>query len=278
MKKQNPVIQELINKTLSELAELEKPRSPKQSSRNWQDPEGYQRLGVWQNAALLRFLVRKFTGTLPTYQTIKGNSRVENKGNSRVYKGLNYSPDSPLNPTLNSPPNPTLNHPLTPTLKSEHRLAAQLDDAARSVKRNIEEGFKRPTTKEYLIFLGYSQASLEEVKGDIRDCLTDGYLLSRPLSTLKNTLGIDLRVFKGETKGVAKGEPTDPDHPYYQPLSTLNSLPLITLKQTLSYEIFMELVNKTDFLLRNLVVSLENKLRQEKKSYQIDQSRLWQKT
>ncbi len=164
------------------------------TSREWTDPEGYQNLAVWQNAALLRVLIRVWT---------KGLLR-ENKG--------------------------------------EFRLKAQLDDAARSVKRNIEEGFKRPTTKEYLDFLGFSQASLEEVKGDIRDAKTDGFLPSRPLTALKGTLGIDLRVFKGGASGV-KGEPTEPGHPYFKPLSTLNS-------SALNFEIFMELINKTDFLLR----------------------------
>ncbi len=170
---------------------------PLKSNREWTHPEGYKYLGVWQNAALLRVLVRKFT----------------------------------LNLTLNNP--------------FERRLKAQLDDAARSVKRNIEEGYKRPTTKEYLEFLGFSQASLEEVKGDIRDCLTDGFLKSVPGSSLLQ-IGIDLRV----NKGPVKGEPTDPSHPYSKPLTTLNV-------SSLTYEIFMELINKTDYLLRALVSSLQ---------------------
>ena len=138
--------------------------------------------------------------------------------------------------------------------RSEYRLKAQLDDAARSVKRNIEEGWKRPTTKEYLTFLGYSQASLEEVKGDIRDAKTDGFLPSRPLSTLKDTLDLDLRVTKGLE---IKGEPTDPSHPYYLPLTTLKS-------STLTSEVFMELINKTDWLLQKLVESLEFKQKSAK--------------
>lgn len=195
------ISQQLAEKTLRELEWAEKPQ---QETRVWTDPEGYQRLGAWQNAALLRVLIRVFTkGCLP---------------------------------------------------RSEYRLKAQLDDAARSVKRNIEEGWKRPTTKEYLTFLGYSQASLEEVKGDIRDAKTDGFLPSQPLSTLKDTLNIDLRVTKGTD---VKGEPTEPSHPYYEPLTTLKS-------STLTYEIFLELINKTDWLLRKLVESLETKLRVDK--------------
>lgn len=223
MTKQNDVVQKLIDKTYAELNQSQKPKA---RSRIWTDPKGYQYLGVWQNAALLRTLIRKFTLTLP------------------------------LKPTHKNPYQPF-----------EHRLKTQMDDAARSVKRNIEEGWKRSTTSEYLQFLSYSQGSLEELRGDIRDCKTDGFLKSNPSSTLKNTLHINLRVIKGLQKGKAKGEPTNPGHPYYQPLKTLKP-------NSLTYEIFMELTNKTDYLLRKLVESLEKKLDQDHKSYKIEQSRI----
>lgn len=200
------------------LWELSKPQKVKARSRVWEDPKGYQYLAVWQNAALLRVMVRVFTKGLP---------------------------------------------------KGEYRLKAQMDDEARSVKRNIEEGWKRPTTSEYLQFLGYSQASLEELRGDVRDCKTDGFLLSRPGSALQDK-GFNLRVVKGVGKGMVKGEPTEPGHPYYQPLKTLNP-------KTLTYEEFTELVNKTDWLLRKLVESLEKKLQQEHQHYQIEKARIREK-
>ncbi|HSA83268.1 MAG TPA: four helix bundle protein [Patescibacteria group bacterium] len=204
------LVQTLIDKTFQE---LNAPARPQQKSRIWQDPNGYQYLGVWQNAALLRVLVRKFTLTLPLW---------------------------------------------------EKRLKAQMDDCARSQKRNIEEGWKRPTTSEYLQFLGYSQASLEELKGDIRDAKTDGFLKSVKGSDLLR-VGIDIRVIKGPQS--TWGEPTEQTHPYYQPLNTLNP-------KTLTYEIFIELINKTDWLLRKLVESLENKLSNSQKDYQINQARI----
>jgi len=203
------------------LWELSRPEKIKARSRVWDDPKGYQYLAVWQNTALLRILIRKFTSTLP------------------------------LDRTLNKP--------------LEYRLKAQMDDAARSVKRNIEEGWKRPTTSEYLNFLGYSQGSLEELRGDVRDCKTDGFLNAISGSNLK-AKGFDLRVFKGP-RGRAKGEPTEPNHPYYQPLVTLNS-------DTLTYEIFMELVNKTDWLLRKLVESLEKKLDNDQQYWRVEQARV----
>lgn len=138
--------------------------------------------------------------------------------------------------------------------RNEYRLRAQLDDAARSVVANIEEGYKRPTTKEYLSFLGYSQASLEEVKGDIRRACQDGFLKSRTGSSLAG-IGIDLREIRGtlrDSKGILRGPPN----------ASYN--PLISLKASdLTLEVFMELINKTDYLLRQLVGSLEKKMNEE---------------
>lgn len=48
--------------------------------------------------------------------------------------------------------------------KSEYRKKAQLDDCARSVVRNIEEGWKRATTATYLDFIGYSKGLLRKSK------------------------------------------------------------------------------------------------------------------
>jgi len=195
--------------------ELSRPHKTIQRSRVWQDPKGYQYLALWQNAALLRLLVRKFTATLPA---------------------------------------------------AENRLKAQIDDAARSFKRNIEEGWKRPTTSEYLQFLGYSQASLEEINGDIRDSKSDGFIKSVKGSCLADK-GFDLRVFKGPVKGQFKGEPDEFGHPYCQPLKTLK-------ESELTYEMFLELINKSDWLLRQTVRSLERKLIGEKKFYELEQARI----
>lgn len=170
-------------------------------TRQWTHPEGYKFLAPWTNAALLRFLIRKFTGELP---------------------------------------------------RSEYRSKTQIDDAARSVVSNIEEGFKRPTTKEYLDFLGFSQGSLEEIKGLIRQLYQDGFLKSVPDSCLAK-LGINLEEVKGLLKD-SKGN--IPLKLLYHPLKSLKG-------SDLTLEIFMELINKTDWLLRRLVESLERKIAEE---------------
>lgn len=153
----------------------------------------------------------------------------------------------------------------------EFRLKTQLDDAARSTIANIEEGFKRPTTSEYLTFLGYSQASLEEVKGDTKRCQQDNLLPSIPKSSLAD-LGIDLKKWNLWCQ-----------NPLNSP--SLLSFPLAKNKggyrileeikgHDLTYEILLELLNKTDWALRRLVESLEHKLDSDQKHYQVEKIRL----
>lgn len=231
------VVDELVKKTFRELSESPKPQ---QHSRVWKSPNGYIFLVPWANASLLRTLVVRFTDSLP---------------------------------------------------KSNYRFKNQIDDAARSVVANIEEGFARPTTSEYLKFLGFSQASLTEVKGDIQRARQDGLVKSVPGSTLTG-LDIDLKDWHEKLKasviskkagvdGVKgiyrslkeiKGE-TDGKNPVksfkflYNPVDNLRA-------SDLTYEIFIELINKTDWHLRRLVESLEIKLGQDKKYYQIEQARI----
>ncbi len=223
--------------------------------RGWTDPEGYKYLVAWSNAVLLRFLIRLLTNELP---------------------------------------------------KAEYRRKSQADDAARSVVRNIEEGYKRSTTSEYLQFIGYSQGSLEEVKGDIRELTEDGFLRTIRGSSLAE-VGLDLGSFhralrgdKGKYRrlkdGRSEGGDSRGDSSSSRPL-TSSKVPLTSSKPTpkpwdyrpltvlypplaqvlagdLTYEIFLELINKTDWNLRKLVESLEKKLEGDQKYWQVEQARI----
>ncbi|TSC97417.1 MAG: Uncharacterized protein Greene101447_495 [Parcubacteria group bacterium Greene1014_47] len=213
------------------------------STRKWSHPEGYKYLAPWTNAVLLRFLMRKFTETLP---------------------------------------------------RAEFRMKTQVNDACRSVVANIEEGWKRPDRKAYLEYLGFSQGSLEEVKGDVRRLHQDGFLTSRLGSSLKD-IKVDLKELKGlleEDKGNTLLEILYPPLKIlYSPLSVFPSNPssnqplhsfkgllkddkgntsnsslnsssndssmAFFIKENLTFEMFLELINKTDWLLRGLVQSLE---------------------
>lgn len=168
--------------------------------------------------------------------------------------------------------------------KSKYRLKNQLDDAARSVVANIEEGFARPTTGEYLTFLGYSQASLVEVKGDVQRSRQDGILRSIPGSMLTD-LGIDLRLWHEALKKTVISKPAEQHKGVYGKLEEVRGRPGQGFKflyppvdnlqaRDLTYEIFIELINKTDWHLRKLVESLENKLDRDQKFYQVEKARV----
>ncbi|MCX6810116.1 MAG: four helix bundle protein [Candidatus Berkelbacteria bacterium] len=57
------------------------------------------------------------------------------------------------------------------TLPVKEPSRSHMDRSARSTVRNIEEGFRRTTTQEYVNFLGFSAGSNEELLNDFQHCL-----------------------------------------------------------------------------------------------------------
>ena len=53
------------------------------------------------------------------------------------------------------------------------RLISQMRDAARSAKQNIREGYRRGSLGVFINSIRISQGSLEELSGDMEDCLED---------------------------------------------------------------------------------------------------------
>lgn len=84
-----------------------------------------------------------------------------------------------------------LRHPVTNQYLTD--LKDQMIRSARSVVRNIEEGYSRTSTKEYISFLGFSLGSLEELIGDLKYCQ-------------KGNLGEDKWVAKGIQMGVGEAK------------------------------------------------------------------------
>lgn len=155
--------------------------------------------------------------------------------------------------------------------RGEYRLKNQLNDASRSSVSTLEEGWKRPTTKEYLDFLGFSQGSLEEIKGDIDRMLQDGFIKSIPKNKLSG-LGIDLKSWNEWSKNPINSSkilsyPLKDNKENYRTLKEIKG-------ENITYEMLIELINKTDYLLRKLVESLEKKLDSEHKGYQVEQARI----
>lgn len=57
------------------------------------------------------------------------------------------------------------------TLPPKEPARGHMDRSARSTVRNIEEGFRRTSTREYLSFLGFSAGSNEELMADFEHCI-----------------------------------------------------------------------------------------------------------
>jgi len=153
--------------------------------------------------------------------------------------------------------------------QSEYRLKNQANDASRSAVSTLEEGWKRPTTKEYLDFLGFTQGSLEEIRGDTERMLQDDFIKYIPDSKLGD-LGIDLKDWNDWAKN-----PLNSSKILYFPLKSSKNRTVKDIKgDDITYEMLIELINKTDFLLRKLVESLENKLNTNRKGYQLEQARI----
>jgi len=60
--------------------------------------------------------------------------------------------------------------------KTHLRLVSQMRDSSRSAKQNIREGYKRGTIGEFIHSINISLGSLEELSGDVEDCLEDGLI------------------------------------------------------------------------------------------------------
>jgi len=164
----------------------------------------------------------------------------------------------------------------TPTLPpSEHRLKAQADDAGRSMVANIEEGYARPTTLEYLAFLGFAYASWAEADGDIERLHSLGYL--------KSVAGSGLASLDISTPA--------PDRPYPPLASRQNPGKYGSLREKLreytgknirpeelTYEAFKELSNKTGYLFKKTAEGLRGKIiRDEKRGLEEKMEIIWRK-
>lgn len=181
------------------------------------------------------------------------------------------------------------------------RLRTHLEDAGRSMVSTFEEGWARPSTKEFLDFIGFSQASLIEIHGDIDRSLADGLLKPERESTggYGNVQGQHAQsTFPSRTSPVPScfspmaraGIPTPSRDFPYPPVrvrthpteygSTRERLREYTGHEVsagdLSYELFIECINKCSYLLRHTVEGLWRKLsRDEQELLREKLNNLW---
>lgn len=73
--------------------------------------------------------------------------------------------------------------------KVHFRRVSQMNDAARSSKQNIREGYRRDTLREFMPSIKISLASLEELEGDVDDCYEDGLIQKAKYDELKDIIG-----------------------------------------------------------------------------------------
>ncbi|MDP1722583.1 MAG: four helix bundle protein [Candidatus Gottesmanbacteria bacterium] len=137
--------------------------------------------------------------------------------------------------------------------RTHHRLITQDTDACRSMVANIGEGYARPTTVEYIQFLGYSLASLEEVATDVDHARDTALLPSRPGSGLAG-IGIILKPTMPPTLSYSSPKTT------HDPLGDIKRQLGEIRREDLTYEIFVELINKTRYLYKRTVEGLWGKL------------------
>lgn len=62
-------------------------------------------------------------------------------------------------------------------------------DSARSIKQNIQEGYKRRSVGEYIQSLTISRGSLGELGGDIQDCFDDELITKNKFQSLDELAG-----------------------------------------------------------------------------------------
>lgn len=161
----------------------------------------------------------------------------------------------------------------TPTLPySEKRKREQIESAIWSVVSTIEEGWARPSTKEYLDFIGFSQASLAEVRGGAERFASRGFLKTGNKGNKRETTGA---MYLAEIPTPSRNFPYPPVNSRKNPLKygkLRDKLREYTRKEILpedlTYEIFTELINKVDYLLKHTVFGLQNKvIREEKEKF-----------
>lgn len=73
--------------------------------------------------------------------------------------------------------------------KTHVRLVSQMCDAARSAKQNIREGYKKETVGEFSHSIKISRGSLEELAGDLEDCLEDKLITTEEFKECDQLIG-----------------------------------------------------------------------------------------
>jgi UDP-2-acetamido-3-amino-2,3-dideoxy-glucuronate N-acetyltransferase len=90
---------------------------------------------------------------------------------------------------------------------SEMRRISQMNSAARSIKQNIQEGYRRQSRLELARFLEISEGSAEELLGDLEDCIEDKLFSSEIYQDLDSLCGRTIYLLKRYRQTLIQPEP-----------------------------------------------------------------------
>lgn len=80
---------------------------------------------------------------------------------------------------------------ITESFNYKHlKLVNQMRDAARSAKQNIREGYRKDSSREFSHYIKISAGSLEELSGDVDDCLEDRLISKDEFKKLNDLFGL----------------------------------------------------------------------------------------
>lgn len=231
------------------------------TQRQWTKDTGYQASAAWQTLSLLRDLLVLWS--------------------EDYLSELTQYPPLPSSPVL-SRTSPVISRNNRINIGTIRRLRTQIDDAGRSMVSTFEEGWARPSTKEFLDFIGFSHASLIEIRGDIDRTQADGLLKSEQYALSSSRIpSVSSRSLPVSSSPMARaGIPTPSRDRPYPPNSSRRDparygnvrerLREYTGKEIratdLSYELFCELINKCSYLLRRTVEGLWGKLTRDEQA------------
>ncbi|MBI5621094.1 four helix bundle protein [Candidatus Gottesmanbacteria bacterium] len=231
--------------------------------RQWTKDTGYQASAAWQTMSLLRDLLVLWS---------------EDYLSAFTQYPLSSSHSSPV-VSRNAP---VISRRSQINIGTIRRLRTQVDDAGRSMVSTFEEGWTRPSTKEFLDFIGFSHASLIEIRGDIDRTHADGLLTSaREFPPSSHTTPVSSRTPSAASSAMASaGIPTPSRNFPYPPLISRRD-PVLYGKvrerlweytghdidaSGLTFELFIELINKCSYLLRRTVEGLWGKLSRDEQA------------
>lgn len=127
------------------------------------------------------------------------------------------------------------------------RTGSQMEQAARSGKQNIAEGYMEKSLKSYIYLAGVACASLSELLEDYEDFARQNKIQIWPKDKVRAVR---------EVGGIIDDiwERSTPDHPY---------IPHLPHKKEHAINLMITLVNQAIYLLKRQIISLEEKFIKE---------------